>query len=153
MPEHGKLQIYISVKKPLSYGTVFLHNPSSPYRSHQAWDLKRGCFFLCRIPYAVPCCLDLLFTHSVTNVTHSLGLGLRVFRPVLPVSLPFSRGSVPTLFDSTIYLHFNIFFKKKKIPTKLQPSRFQRPPFPLEWAYKYAAWIFVIRGFKFHVGK
>ena len=113
MTEHGKLQIYISVKKPLSYGTVFLHNPSSPYRSHQAWDLKRGCFFLCRIPYAVPCCLDLLFTHSVTNVTHSLGLGLTVFRPVLPVSLLFSRGSVPTLFDSTIYLHFNIFFKKK----------------------------------------
>ena len=110
---------------------------------------ENGLFF----PLSHPCCFDLLFTHCVTNVTHSLGLGLRVFCPVLPVSLPFSRGSVPTLFDSTIYLHFNIFFLKKKIPTKLQPSRFQRPPFPLERAYKYAAWIFVIRGFKFHVGK
>ena len=104
--------------------------PSSPYRSHQAWDLKRGCFFLCRIPYAVPCCLDLLFTHSVTNVTHSLGLGLRVFRPVLPVSLPFSRGSVPTLFDSTIYLHFNIFLKKKKVRRSSNHLGFRGRLFP-----------------------
>ena len=35
--------------------------PSSPYFSHQAWDLKRGCFFFCRIPYAVPCCFNLLY--------------------------------------------------------------------------------------------
>ena len=103
--------------------------PSSRYCSHQAWGLKRGCFFLCRIPYAVPCCFDLLFTHCVTNVTHSLGLGLRVFCPVLPVSFPFSRGSgsVPTLFDSTIYFHFNLF----KSPTKLESSRFLRSPFSL----------------------
>ena len=71
-------------------------------------------------------------------VTYSLGLGLRVSCPILPVSLPFSRGSVPTLFDPTIYVHFNIF----KSPTKLQSSRFQRAPFPLGRAYKYAACIF-----------
>ena len=35
------------------------------------------------------------------------------------------RGSVPTLFDPTIYFHFNIF----KSPTKLQSSRSPRPPF------------------------
>ena len=77
-------------------------------------------------------------TYCVTNVTYSLGLGLRVSCPILPVSLPFSRGSVPTLFDPTIYVHFNIF----KSPTKLQSSRFQRAPFPLGRAYKYAACIF-----------
>ena len=66
---------------------------------------ENGLFF----PLSHPCCFDLLFTHCVTNVTHSLGLGLRVFCPVRPVSLPFSPGSVPTLFYSTIYLHFNIF--------------------------------------------
>ena len=85
-------------------------------------------FFLCRIPYTVPCCFDLLYAlryKRYANVTHYLGLGLRVFCPVLRVSLPFSRGSVATLFDSTIYFHFNIF----KSPTKLQSSRFQRPPF------------------------
>ena len=75
-------------------------------------------------------------TYCVTNVTYSLGLGLRVSCPILPVSLPFSRG--PTLFDPTIYVHFNIF----KSPTKLQSSRFQRAPFPLGRAYKYAACIF-----------
>ena len=69
---------------------------------------ENGLFF----PLSHPCCFDLLFTHCVTNVTHSLGLGLRVFCPVRPVSLPFSPGSVPTLFYSTIYLHFNIFKKK-----------------------------------------
>ena len=77
-------------------------------------------------------------TYCVTNVTYSLGLGLRVSCPILPVSVPFSRGSVPTLFDPTIYVHFNIF----KSPTKLQSSRFQRAPFPLGRAYKYAACIF-----------
>ena len=77
-------------------------------------------------------------TYCVTNVTYSLGLGLRVSCPILPVSLPFPRGSVPTLFDPTIYVHFNIF----KSPTKLQSSRFQRAPFPLGRAYKYAACIF-----------
>ena len=44
--------------------------PSSPYCSHQAWDLKRGCFFLCRIPYAVPCCFHLQLTHCVTKTLH-----------------------------------------------------------------------------------
>ena len=88
---------------------------------------ERLLFFFCRIPYAVPCCFDLLFTHCVTNVTHSLGLGSSAFCPVLPVSLPISRGSAPTLFDSTIYFHFNLF----KSPTKLQSSRFQRSPLSL----------------------
>ena len=78
-------------------------------------------------PLSHPCCFDLLFTHRVTNLTHSLGLGLRVFCPVLPVSLPFSGGSVPTLFDFTIYFHFNLF----KSLMKVQSSRFQRSPFSL----------------------
>ena len=112
--------------------------PSSRYCSHQAWGLKRGCFFLCRIPYAVACCFDLLFTHCVTNVTHSLRLGLRVFCPVLPVSLSFSRGSVRTLFDSTIYFHFNLF-KVRRSSTHLG---FRGPLFPLGRAYKCAACIF-----------
>ena len=54
-------------------------------------------------------------------------LGLGVFCPVLPVSLPFSRGSVSTLFDFTIYFHFNLF----RSLMKLQSSRFQRSPFSL----------------------
>ena len=112
--------------------------PSSRYCSHQAWDLKRGCFFLCRIPYAVPCCFDPLFTHCVTNVTHSLGLGLRVFCPVLPVSLPSSRGSVPTLFDSTIHFHSNLF----KVRRSSNHLGFRGGLFPLGRAYKYAACIF-----------
>ena len=41
-----------------------------------------------------PCCFDLLFMHCVPNVPNSLDLGLRVFCPVLPVSLPFSRGKI-----------------------------------------------------------
>ena len=78
-------------------------------------------------PLSHPCCFNLLFTHCVTNLTHSLGLGLRVFCTVLPVSLPFSRGSVPTLFDFTIYFRFNLF----KSLMKVQSSRFQRSPFSL----------------------
>ena len=56
------------------------------------------------------CCSPLfrsLFTHCVTNVTHSLGLGLRVFCPVLPVSLPFClkvrRGSNHLGFRGRIF--------------------------------------------------
>ena len=80
------------------------------------------------------CCSPLfrsLFTHCVTNVTHSLGLGLRVFCPVLPVSLPFClkvrRGSNHLGFRGRI--------------------------FP---CYRYTNTLhvfFVIRCFKFHVGK
>ena len=33
-------------------------------------------------------------TYCVTNVTYSLGLGLRVSCPILPVSLPFSRSYI-----------------------------------------------------------
>ena len=43
------------------YSVSPVYAPSSPYCSHQAWDLKRGCFFFCRIPYAVPCCFNLLY--------------------------------------------------------------------------------------------
>ena len=86
----------------------------------------------------MPCCFDLLFTHCVTNVTHSLGLGLRVFCPVLLVSLSFSRGSVRTLFDSTIYFHFNLF-KVRRSSTHLG---FRGPLYPLGRAYKCAACIF-----------
>ena len=63
---------------------------------------------------------------------------MRVFCPVLPVSLSFSRGSVRTLFDSTIYFHFNLF-KVRRSSTHLG---FRGPLFPLGRAYKCAACIF-----------
>ena len=80
------------------------------------------------------CCSPLfrsLFMHCVTNVTHSLGLGLRVFCPVLPVSLPFClkvrRGSNHLGFRGRI--------------------------FPCYGYTNTLHVFFAIRGFKFHVGK
>ena len=104
--------------------------PSSRYCSHQAWDLKRGCFFF---PFSHSLCCSLLFRSPVHALRYKRYTFFRPrfegFFPVLPVSFPFSRGSgsVPTLFDSTIYFHFNLF----KSPTKLESSRFLRSPFSL----------------------
>ena len=105
--------------------------------------MKGGCFFVCLFVFVLflfsfVTFLMLFPAVSGNNRYTFFRPGFEVFCPVPSVLLPFSRGSVPTLFDSTIYFHFNIF----KSPTKLQSSRFQRAPFPLGRAYKYAACIF-----------
>ena len=59
--------------------------PLLPLLFASGFRSEKRLFFPLSHSYAVPCSFNLLFTHCVTNVTHSLGLGLRVFRPVLPV--------------------------------------------------------------------
>ena len=64
-------------------------------------------------------------------------LGLGFFCPVLPVLLPFSRGSVSTLFDFTIsiLIFLEVWWSSKHLG-------FRGRLFPLGRAYKYAACIF-----------
>ena len=96
-------------------------------------------FFLSRIPYAAPCCFDLLFTHCVTNVTHSLGLGLRVF---FAQSFPSrSHVRVAQFLHCSILLFISIliFLNVRRSSNHLG---FRGRLLPLGRAYKYAACIF-----------
>ena len=118
--------------------------------------MKGGCFFVCLFVFVLflfsfVTFLMLFPAVSGNNRYTFYRPGFEVFCPVPSVLLPFSRGSVPTLFDSTIYFHFNVF----KSSTRRQLSLLQRPHFSLGTGIQMRCMYFFvqIRGFKFHVGK